>query len=243
MPYGTHPDAKVRTFSDAAKFWIEKLTSKGQKTHEQTFFRQIKDKIQKENMAMNPYGAAVNQYLMRWAMLLGAWFIIEYIVRNFAAYNMMLEMLSVPMMFVTAVMLFLLMKGLRNSVLEGYISGMQCWAFGVQMMFFAGLLEALFIWLFNDFMLPDNLVRVHQARVEQYEAMIRMAEATQGEAQNTLPLMTRMTNLLQASSDQFKDMPIYTAIEAAVVMLSNTIFYGMILMVPISLILRKKPTY
>ncbi len=193
-------------------------------------------KDKKMNITVNPKGVTVNQFLMKTALPLGGYFIIEYLIRNYTASNIFLGLLNLPMMAVTAVLLFLSIRKLRDLLLDGQISGFMAWTFGVQLMFFAGLIEAAFIYLFNEFLVPTNLVTVHNQLVAQYESALTTIEgmaSASNMAASMIPMVKEMIELL-------KDTPVATAIETAISMLSNDIFYGMLIMAFVAPIVRKK---
>lgn len=181
---------------------------------------------------MNLLGRMINNYLMKMALPMGVWFIIEYMLRNAAAHNVMLGLISTPMMIVTPIALWYIIRNLRRQFLDDRIAGFQAWTFGTQLMFFAGLIEALFIYIYNEFLFPGNLAEIQQALIAQYEdaaASIR-----------SLGVMTSMLGTLEETIEAMKQMPVSSPIETAISQLSTDIFYGMILMIPIALIVRKK---
>lgn len=181
---------------------------------------------------MNLLGRMINNYLMKMALPMGVWFIIEYMLRNAAAHNVMLGLISTPMMIVTPIALWYIIRNLRRQFLDDRIAGFQAWTFGTQLMFFAGLIEALFIYIYNEFIFPGNLAEIQHALIAQYEdaaASIR-----------SLGVMTNMLGTLEETIEAMKQMPVSSPIETAISQLSTDIFYGMILMIPIALIVRKK---
>ena len=181
---------------------------------------------------MNLLGRMINNYLMKMALPMGVWFIIEYMLRNAAAHNVLLGLISTPMMIVTPIALWYIIRNLRRQFLDDRIAGFQAWTFGTQLMFFAGLIEALFIYIYNEFIFPGNLAEIQQALIAQYEdaaASIR-----------SLGVMTNMLGTLEETIEAMKQMPVSSPIETAISQLSTDIFYGMILMIPIALIVRKK---
>lgn len=181
---------------------------------------------------MNPLGRMVNNYLMKMALPLGIWFIIEYLLRNAAARNVLLSFITTPMMIVTPVALWFIIRQLRRQFLDNRIAGFQAWTFGTQLMFFAGLIEALFIYIYNEFLYPGNLAEVQQAMIAQYE-----------EAAASLRSLGSLPSILQPMQeavDALREAPVASPIETAISQLSTDIFYGMLLMIPIALIVRKK---
>lgn len=187
-------------------------------------------------ITVNPKGAAINQYLMKIALPLGAYFIIEYLVRNYSASNIYLGLLNIPMMAITAILLYIAIKKLRDYFLDGHIAGFYAWTFGVQLMFFSGLIEAAFIYIFNEFILPTNLVTVHDQLIAQYE---RVYSTIQDLSSNS-GTASAMTGMMKDTIEILKQTPVSSAIETAITMLSNDIFYGMIIMFFLSPIIRKK---
>ena len=184
-------------------------------------------------ISVNPLGKLVNEYLMKMALPLGGFFIVEYLVRNAATTNVLMGLLVYPMMIVTPVALWWILKNLRQKLLSNMMLGIQAWSFGTQLMFFAGLIEAMFIYVYNQFLAPTNLLEVQQAAIVQYE-----------EAYNLIKGMGTMKQLepyLLDSLQTMRESSVPSAIEAAISALSSDIFIGMFLMIPIAFIVRKKP--
>lgn len=186
-------------------------------------------------VTVNPIGAAINQYLMKIALPLGGYFIIEYLVRNYSASNLLLGLLNIPMMAITAVLLFVIIRALRDKILDGHISGLYAWTFGVQLMFFAGLIEASFIYIYNEFLFPDNLLNVHNLMIEQYKEVLTSLQSLQSSGTSAT-----LTNMMTDTIEIMEKTPVSSAIESAITMLSNNIFYGMIIMMFEAPIIRKK---
>lgn len=180
----------------------------------------------------------VMQYLMKTALFLGLFFVVEYVFRVYAARNILLALLNIPLMLITPIALYMLIKKLRDQVLDGYIMGMQAWMYGVQLMFFAGLIEALFIYVYNEFIDPANLYNTKQLLIQQYEESLTALE--QMESGKTF--IQSLNINLDETLAQLKQMPVSTAIESAVDMLSSTMTTGMFLMLLIAPILKRKPS-
>lgn len=196
----------------------------------------MRNEIDKEQSKMkitvNPKGAAINQYLMKIALLLGGYFIIEYMVHNYSATNILFGLLNLPMMAITVILVYCIIRNLRDKLFDGKIAGFIAWTFGVQLMFFAGLIEAAFIYVFNEFIVPTNLVTVHDQLIAQYEEVLTTLETT--------GIGSSMISMMQETIELLKQTPVASAIETAITMLSNDIFYGMIIMTFLAPIIRKK---
>ncbi len=184
---------------------------------------------------MNQTGRMVNNFLMKMALPLGIWFIVEYVLRCMATRNVLLSFITTPMMLVTPIALYHVLRYLRRTILGNLMSWFQAWTFGTQLMFFAGLIEALFIYIYNEFLNPTNLMDMQAAVITQYE-----------EALTTLRTSGAFSSLigpLEESIDQLREMPVTTAIEAAISQLSTDIFYGMLMMAVIAFFVRKKEKF
>lgn len=181
----------------------------------------------------NPLGVMVNNYLMRAALPLAVWFIAEYMIRNAASTNLLLSMVMVPLMLVTPIVIWRLLKKLRDELLGGYMLGIQAWMFGVQIAFFAGLIEALYIYVFNEWVRPGNIAAVQQATVDFYASMLDQLKETGA--------YTSWWSDFESTLTQLKEMPVPSAIETAISSLSNEIMMAMFYMIPLALFLRRKP--
>lgn len=181
----------------------------------------------------NPLARMVNNYLMKMAIPLAAWFIVEYLVRNAMSTNVLLSFLVIPMMVITPIAIWWILRKLRRDYLYDGILGIQAWSFGVQLIFYAGLIEALFIYVYNEFLKPGNLKVVQEALISQYENVYQTFSSS--------PALSQYAGRLQEMIDELKEAPVLTPIETAITALSNDVFFGIILMIPIALIVRKKP--
>lgn len=174
----------------------------------------------------------INRYLTRLALPLAIWFIVEYMVHVAATHNMWLQFFTLPMMLATPLMVWYILKQLRDRVMGGTIRGLEAWTFGTQLFFYAGLVEAMFIYLYNEYMSPNNLMEMQQALIAQYEEVSKVLnESQQG---GSLPMF------MSEAVEELKKAPIPSAIEAAINQLSTTLFQGLMVMIPVGLVLRQK---
>lgn len=172
---------------------------------------------------------------MRLALPLAVWFIVEYMERIAATHNLMLQLLTVPMMCATPFLAWYIIKQLRDLVMGGEIRRLEAWTFGTQLFFYAGLIEAMFIYLYNEYMSPNNLYEMQQALIAQYDEVTKMLSETQSGG-----LAGQYGQLMQQTVEALREAPIPSAIEAAVNQLSSTLFQGLFMMIPLCFILRKK---
>lgn len=181
----------------------------------------------------NPLGVLVNNYLMKMAMPLAVWFIAEYLLRNASAGNIMLSVVSVPLMLVTPFAVFRILRHLRQTVLSDMMLGIQAWTFGVQLAFFAGLIEALFIFIYNQYLFPTAIADNMQHTIALYE---QMSSQLQEVGTNS-----SLFDALGQTIEEMKQMSVPSAIDTAISTLSNEIFLAMLYMIPVALCVRKKP--
>jgi hypothetical protein len=182
---------------------------------------------------MNPLATMVNNYLMKMAVPLAAWFIVEYLIKNAVYSNMLLSFLVIPMMLVTPFLIGWMLRKLRRDYLYDTLLGIQAWSFGVQLMFYASLIESLFIYVFNEFIKPGNLHVVQKAVIEQYENVQKTLLASSS--------FEKYATKFQETIDALKEAPVLTPIETAITSLTNNLFIGIIIMIPIAMIVRKRP--
>ena len=101
-------------------------------------------------------------------------------------------------------------------------------------MIFAALIEAAFIYIYNEFLVPDNLMQMQQAALAQYDASRAALEAMPA-AGGTGGLLDTMNAL----ADELRNAPVPTAIEAAVSQLSNDFMAGILLMFAVAPMVRR----
>lgn len=180
----------------------------------------------------NQTGRLVNNYLMMMALPLGLWFIVEYLMKCAAMRNIYLSLVTTPLMVVTPIALWYILRRLRRQILDDKISWFQAWTFGTQLMFFAGLIEALFIYIYNEFLFPNNLAEIQASMIAQYEESF--------ETLRSAGAFSSMLSSIEDAIDIMREAPIASAIETAITQLSSDIFQGMLLMAVIAFIVRKR---
>ena len=99
--------------------------------------------------------SSIHQFLMKHAPFLALFFIVEYTLSFAVIQFPVLALLLLPMKFVTPFLLYWFIKKLRNQELGGVIRGLHAWTYGVQLMLFAGLIEAAFIFVYHSVIDPD----------------------------------------------------------------------------------------
>lgn len=183
-------------------------------------------------LTANPIARMVNDFLMKMALPLGLWFIALTLLRYAATDSITLTLISAPLILVTPFALWRIIWELRN-LLGGYIRGLQAWVFGVQLMLFAGLIEAFFVYIFNEFIRPGNLAHIYEASIAQVENVIATFKELGGKDDAFIQFEQTLETL--------KAVPYSSPIDTAISTLSNDLFAGIILMIPIALIVRRMP--
>ena len=182
----------------------------------------------------SPLGMMVNNYLMKMALPVAVWFVAEYMLRYASVSNLGLGFVLLPMMLVTPYLFFRILRRLRQTVLGDMMLGIQAWTFGVQMAFFAGLVEAMVIYVFHAFINPAALADNVQATIAAYEQLTAQLQETGA--------YSSMQDMLQQNVELLKQAPIPSAIETAIATLSNEILLATLYMIPVALSVRKKPS-
>lgn len=175
----------------------------------------------------------VNNYIMKMALPLAGWFVVEYMLRNYAVSHLEFGLLLFPMMIGTLVIVYRILLYLRRTMLSDMMLGIQVWTFGVQLAFFAGLVEALFIWLYNQYIAPTALADTMQQTLASYQ-MLQAQLAETG-------AMPGMADWISQMIDELQKAPVPSAIESAIQALSNEMTSAFFYMIPLAFMLRKKP--
>lgn len=186
-------------------------------------------------VTVNPKGQAALQYLMQAGALLGLWFCIEYFVAAQGIQSFLFASVAFAMRIGTIFFLFFLVKKLRDMLFADGFFWIQSWMYGIQLMFFGGLIEAICIYGYCSWINPDFLFELHQSRLAWIESIPELMKSF-GVAELPAETMTQFNLLTDNIRELGPDSPITAAMNA----LSNDIFSGMILMIPISFILRRR---
>ena len=175
--------------------------------------------------------------MMRLAMPLGLWFVVEYFVTVLSTRYITLAIIRTPMMISTPVLLFIILRKLRDTYFpDDTFSRFRCWYYGVQTMFFAGMIEAVGVVIYNKWIAPDNLAEMQRAMTAQYQEVVSMFEAN-ALATNQFPTLLDTVKQMQQA---IAEAPVGTALEAAVNLLSSDIMYGMMWSLIFCFILHRK---
>lgn len=167
----------------------------------------------------------VSQYLMKAALGLSLFFIIEYCLSMYALTHLLWAVVVVLLKCVTPVALYMILRRLRPQLPDGYMPGLMAWAYGVRIMLFAALPEAAFIYLYNQFLCPDAL----------HQTMLQMTSQLE-----QLQAVVGTQNLADETIDLYRSASLPTAIESAVNMLSQDVMCGIFLMLIIAPIVRSR---
>lgn len=169
------------------------------------------------------------RYIDKKALILGSFFIFEYIVRCKMFSNQWISYFILPLAFMTPVLIFVILRSMRDKYCDGYIYRRVTWIYGNRLMLLSALVEAFFIYIYNEFIAPDNLASVQSAMASQLESSI-----------NEFGKVISVDTLTQYLS-LLKETPIPSAIEAAKDSFISTLFYGCILILLISFIVKGRP--
>ena len=181
---------------------------------------------------------AISQFMMYAALPLGLWFVVEYAVTVVGTRHLMLAALRTPMMLGTPIALCYLLIQIRKRFFPAdEFSRFRCWYYGVQTMFFAGLIEAMAVICYNQWIAPDNLAEMRQAMIAQYGEVLQMYQQMSGGQQMLGGLMDNFEQAIEV----LKTAEVETPFTAAITLLSNDIFYGILWSIPFSFALHRNP--
>lgn len=168
---------------------------------------------------------AISQYLMKAAFFLGLFYIVEYWISIQVTTHLALALVALLLKCVTPVALFYILRRLRDTLLNGEISGFMAWVYGVRVMLFAALPEAAFVYVYHQFFRPDALQEMMQAMVGQLEKL----QAVVGDQY-----------LDTTTIDLYRNAEIPSAIQTAVNMITQDMTIGIFLMLIIAPLVKRK---
>lgn len=181
---------------------------------------------------------AISQHILNVAFPLGLWFVVEYFFTILSTQNIYLAAMRTPMMGIMPVALFYILYKIRKQYFaDSKFSRRRCWFYSIQIMFYAGLIEAFVIAVYNQWIAPDNLAEMHRAMIAQYESVSNMYTQTPGAQQ----LFPNLANTMNETVNLLKEAEVESPLTAGINMLSNDIFYGIVWGFIFCFILRRNP--
>ncbi|MBQ7238870.1 MAG: DUF4199 domain-containing protein [Bacteroidales bacterium] len=181
---------------------------------------------------------ASRQYMMKVALPLGIWFYIEYMLLIQSFFSPAVTILRVPLMATLPLLLYWIVRTMRKRFFDGVrFHTFHGWFFCVNVMFFAGLIDAFGVLIYNKYVSPDNLITIHNAAVAQFRDIQSFLGSSPEMKQGFGP---KLLSFFNENAKVLEETPIPTAVEAALKQLSDDIFSGMFWGVPLGLLLRRK---
>ena len=181
---------------------------------------------------------ASRQYMMKVALPLGIWFYIEYMLLIQSFFSPAVTILRVPLMATLPLLLYWIVRTMRKRFFDGVrFHTFHGWFFCVNIMFFAGLIDAFGVLIYNKYVSPDNLFAIHDAAVAQFRDIQSFLGSSPEMKQGFGP---KLLSFFNENAKVLEETPIPTAVEAALKQLSDDIFSGMFWGVPLGLLLRRK---
>lgn len=181
---------------------------------------------------------ASRQYMMKVALPLGIWFYIEYMLLIQSFFSPAVTILRVPLMATLPLLLYWIVRTMRKRFFDGVrFHTFHGWFFCVNIMFFAGLIDAFGVLIYNKYVSPDNLITIHNAAVAQFHDIQSFLGSSPEMKQGFGP---KLLSFFNENAKVLEETPIPTAVEAALKQLSDDIFSGMFWGVPLGLLLRRK---
>ncbi len=162
---------------------------------------------------------------MKAAFFLGLFFIVEYWISIQVPTHLFLALVALLLKCVTPVALYYILRRLRDTWLDGELSGFAAWIYGVRVMLFAALPEAAFIYVYHQFIDPEALLQIMQTTVGQLEKI----QAVFGDQY-----------LDTATIDLYRNAEIPSAIQTAVNMITQDMMLGIFLMFAIAPLVKRR---
>lgn len=191
-----------------------------------------RDKIQKVSRQCS-------YYITHAAFYIGLWFILEYFVTVLASRNIYWNLLRTPMMLITPIIIFYHLHRLRKIAVGTFCNlGIFTFMFAIQLMTFAGILEAGCIAIYNQWINPENLYEMQHGMIVQYEELI--ANIANDPASTAAYAVIKEPT--EAMINELKNAPIQSPFNASVSLFSSDLTCGFFWGLIFAFFMRRKPS-
>lgn len=177
---------------------------------------------------------AAQQITMMFGAMFGVWFAMGYLASLAALTNPAIAMAIMLLKIVSVVALFLAVRYLRNKVFPTNFTWLQSFVYGIQIAAFAGILDAFFVYVYNEWIYPENLQTIWQTSISQLNTQISQLRQMGG------GMMKSAVEGLQVAVRQLEEEGCGTPIKTAMGILAQDIQFGFIWMIIFSFFLRRK---
>lgn len=172
-------------------------------------------------------------YAMQYGLYMGFFF--SFIFLCFIAIFQLKIMALQSLVFISFIaipfLVYFLVKKVRDNVLNKEITFSMAWNLGTLIFFFGGLILAVVIYVFLQFITPNLFHEIVSFIQETVAALSQNAE-------NLVP--QEQIDLLQKLSKEIENAPVPSAIDVAVQNLWYCVSFGIFISIPIALIVKKK---
>lgn len=160
------------------------------------------------------------EYCMKIGALLGVIYIVQYYFLIQTSHNVFFSVVHTLLSIFTPFMLALSSYRIRKNIFTEDFSWGRCWSCGVRICFYASLIEACFIVVYNQWINPYNLYEMQQGLIAQYESLNKMVQASGNDS------FTALNSQLEQVINTIKEQEVQTPIDAALGAVTTDLFSG-----------------
>ncbi len=157
---------------------------------------------------------------MKIGAILGVIYMLEYMVQILTLQNVLYSFIHFFLSLSTPLLLAFAAYNLNKKICKLEFSWMKCWLFGLLVVFFASMLEAAYIIIYNQWIEPDNLQHIFQSTIDQLESSKQMLKGAGGAA----------ANIVNETIAELKRQGVDTPFAAGIKMIPGNLFWGAIWM-------------
>ena len=173
-------------------------------------------------------------YAMHYGLYMGLFLVFIFLcfVVAFHLQIFIFQSISIILLIIIPVLAYFFVKKFRDNILNGEIRFSLAWNFGTLMFFFASLILAITVYIFLEYITPSLYTEIISNLSQSVDYMIKNA------GENNIP--SQQIKLMQEQLALLSALPARSAIEMAVDNLGNSVFWGIIISIPIAIIVKSK---
>ena len=181
---------------------------------------------------------AASQFTMKVAFFFGLWFVVTYLIGNYMTGDIFWILVRFLIALITPIALFFIVEKVRDKFYDDMgMSKLRGWYLCMKVMLLAGMIEAVGIGVYNQWINPDALTQLYESRIAELSHCIENLHYSNEKND----LIESALPALEANLDDLKHMPQLTPFENALNHLSLDVTWGMLMGIPICFMLYKNP--
>ena len=173
-------------------------------------------------------------YAMHYGLYMGLFLVFIFLcfVVAFHLQVFIFQSISIILLIIIPVLAYFFVKKFRDNILNGEIRFSLAWNFGTLMFFFASLILAITVYIFLEYITPSLYTEIISNLSQSVDYMIKNAGGNS--------ILSQQIKLMQEQLALLSALPARSAIEMAVDNLGNSVFWGIIISIPIAIIVKSK---